>query len=156
MTVRGTITETGERVNIEATLRKEKYAFKGVRYVNMGIMEMTRVLRLGLTRQELTLTFWLGTIMRKGNVVVVRYKDTKQFCPVARSALSRTLSKLVKKRVLRRESSGTFTMNPHFMWIGSAKEHKEFVKEWDLWEAEQDRIEKGLELPIAFPVEQAS
>ena len=154
MTVTGTIAETGERVNLTTVpAERPRYRFRGGRYANMGIMDMTAVLRSGLTAQELTLTFWLITIARPGNVVVVRFRDAKEFREgrLSRAGLSRTMSKLVGKRVLRRESAGTFTINPHFAWIGSAKEHKEAVQGWDEWEAREIRREKGLEPIIEWP-----
>lgn len=128
----GVLQESGEKVLVQGKIIKPRYAFPQKQFLALATLDMAPLVDTFdqiLTKQELILTLRLLQRLRKNNLLIVRAADVRQW-GIGKVVLSRTLGKLVRCGFLRRNSPGSFTANPNYVWVGKTGDHREAIEEW--------------------------
>jgi len=138
--------ETGEPVHLTAHVYRPLYAFLKGNFGAVGFADLEEFLNVAqkqLSKGDLLLALRLPVLANRHNVMVVRYKDAHRRWGIGRVVLSRTLGKLIKCGYLRRNSPGSFTLNPNWIWTGKTRDHREAITEWNAEDGKQKVVEAG-------------
>lgn len=98
----------------------------------MSVMYTTKILQSDMSHAEIKVAFWLPTVAKRGNVVIISGKMAEKDLGLERHYFSRLIGQLIKRDYLRREGvRGTYMLNPNFSWNGSVDEHVFAVNAWN-------------------------
>jgi hypothetical protein len=123
---------TGKRVSIHTKLASQSHYDFEWGHRTLGTYAIYLLGSYNLTGRELYTFIWLAARSHRGNIVGVTGHDATQGLNMNRHQFSRVMAKLAALRLLRKHTErGMYSINPHFIWNGSASEQNQGIVAWD-------------------------